>query len=59
MEIEPEEQSVANALLLSQFVAIFGALLPVFFEKRFISQTKFIRCSTVPSMASEMLLKTK
>lgn len=34
MEIEPDEQAIANALLLSQFVAIFGALVPVFMERR-------------------------
>jgi hypothetical protein len=34
MEIRPDEQAIANALLLSQFVAIFGALVPVFMERR-------------------------
>jgi hypothetical protein len=34
MEIEPNEQAIANALLISQFVAILGALIPVFMERR-------------------------
>ena len=34
MDIRPEEQSIANALLLSQFVAIFGAVVPVFLQVR-------------------------
>lgn len=34
MEILPDEQAIANALLLSQFVAIAGALVPVFMEAR-------------------------
>ncbi len=32
MDIRPDEQAIANALLLAQFVAIFGALIPVFME---------------------------
>lgn len=34
MQIEPDEQRIANALLLSQFVAIGGAIIPVFLEQR-------------------------
>lgn len=34
MEIRPDAQAVANALLLAQFVAIAGALIPVFLEAR-------------------------
>lgn len=34
MEIRPDEQAVANALLISQFVAIGGALGAVFLEDR-------------------------
>ena len=34
MEIRPDEQAIANALLLSQFVAIAGALAAVFLEAR-------------------------
>ena len=34
MEIRPDEQAIANALLLAQFVAIAGALIPVFMESR-------------------------
>ena len=34
IEINADEQAIANALLISQFVAILGALIPVFFEKR-------------------------
>lgn len=34
MEIRPDEQAIANALLLSQFVAIAGALAAVFLETR-------------------------
>jgi len=34
MEIRPDEQAIANALLLAQFVAIAGALIPVFLEAR-------------------------
>ncbi|MEE4163893.1 MAG: MFS transporter [Woeseiaceae bacterium] len=34
MEIRPDEQSIANALLISQFVAIGGALAAVFLEVR-------------------------
>lgn len=34
MEIRPDEQAIANALLLAQFVAIAGALIPVFMETR-------------------------
>lgn len=35
MEIENDEQAIANALLVSQFIAIIGALIPIFMEKRF------------------------
>ncbi len=34
MEIESDEQAIANALLLSQFAAVFGALVPVFLERQ-------------------------
>lgn len=34
MEIEPNEQAIANALLISQFFAILGALIPVFMEQK-------------------------
>lgn len=34
MQIEPDEQAIANALLLSQFAAVFGALVPVFLERQ-------------------------
>lgn len=34
MEIRPDEQAIANALLISQFVAIGGALAAVFLEVR-------------------------
>jgi hypothetical protein len=34
MEIRPDEQAIANALLVSQFVAIAGALAAVFLEVR-------------------------
>jgi len=35
MQIEPDEQKIANALLLSQFIAIGGAIIPVFLEQKF------------------------
>lgn len=35
MQIRPDEQAIANALLLSQFVAIGGALCAIFLETRF------------------------
>jgi predicted MFS family arabinose efflux permease len=35
MEIKSDEQAVANALLISQFVAISGALIPIFMEQKF------------------------
>jgi MFS family permease len=35
IEIQNDEQAIANALLAAQFVAIFGALIPVFMEARF------------------------
>lgn len=34
MEVKPDEQAVANALLISQFIAIGGAVLAVAIEKR-------------------------
>lgn len=34
MAIRPDEQAIANALLLAQFVAIAGALIPVFLEQK-------------------------
>ena len=34
MEISPNEQRIADALLIAQFIAILGALIPVFFEKQ-------------------------
>ena len=34
MLIEPDEQKIANALLLSQFLAIGGAVIPVFLEQK-------------------------
>lgn len=34
MEIHPDEQAIANALLTSQFVAVLGALIPIFMERR-------------------------
>lgn len=34
MEVRPDEQSVANALLVAQFVAIFGALLAFYVATR-------------------------
>ncbi len=34
MEILPDEQKIANALLLCQFVAIGGAVIPVFLEEK-------------------------
>lgn len=35
LEVRNDVQAIANALLLSQFVAIAGALIPVFMESRF------------------------
>ena len=35
LEVRNDVQAIANALLLSQFVAIGGALIPVFMESRF------------------------
>jgi len=34
MHIKPDVQSIANALLISQFVAILGALIPIFLEQK-------------------------
>lgn len=34
MLIEPDEQKIANALLLCQFIAIGGAVIPVFLEQK-------------------------
>jgi predicted MFS family arabinose efflux permease len=55
MEIEPNEQAIANALLISQFVAILGALIPVFMERR-LGLFKPIALTLIVSSVSIALL---